>query len=353
MPTDAELADFYGGMERARLIPLWKVYKDHVPRAPSPRAVPHLWRFKEVLPLVRASGVLAPLTEGERRVLGFANPGLPYDGLAATTDTLWGALQYILPGEKAHTHRHAAAAIRFILEGEGASTTVEGERCAVGPGDFVLTPPWAWHDHENTGSAPVIWMDGLDIIMVRELRGSFFEGAGEAPPAEPKPEGGSAARWAGGALRPAWERPRGKCSPLLLYKWEKTGRALRRLAASGQVCPYDDVAMDFTHPGTGGPVYPTMSCRIQLLRAGQRPRAHRHTGSAVYLCFRGRGHSVIEGRRFGWERGDAFCVPSWAWHEHAAGDGEAILFSINDLPVMEALGLYREEGLKEGNQKVK
>ncbi|MBI2133005.1 MAG: cupin domain-containing protein [Candidatus Tectomicrobia bacterium] len=287
--------------------------------------MPHLWRFKEVLPLVRASGVLAPLTEGERRVLGFANPGLPYDGLAATTDTLWGALQYILPGEKARAHRHAAAAIRFILEGEGASTTVEGERCAVGPGDFVLTPPWAWHDHENTGSAPVIWMDGLDIIMVRELRGSFFEGAGEAPPAEPKPEGGSAARWAEGALRPAWERPRGKYSPLLLYKWEKTGRALRRLAASGQVCPYDDVAMG----------------------------AHRHTGSAVYLCFRGRGHSVIEGRRFGWERGDAFCVPSWAWHEHAAGEGEAILFSINDLPVMEALGLYREEGLKEGNQKVK
>ncbi|MBI3129301.1 MAG: cupin domain-containing protein [Candidatus Tectomicrobia bacterium] len=344
MPTGAELADFYGAMERQRLIPLWKVYKDHVPRTPSPRAQPHLWRFREVLPLVRASGALAPMTEGERRVLGFANPGLPYDGLTATTDTLWGAFQYILPGEKAHTHRHAAAAIRFILEGEGASTTVEGERCALGPGDFVLTPPWAWHDHENTGEKPVIWMDGLDIIMVRELRASFFEGAGEAPPPAPRPEGGSLARWAEGALRPAWERQSGPYSPLLLYKWERTERALRRLAASGEASPHDDVAMDFVHPGTGGPVYPTMGCRIQLLRPGRELSPHRHTGSAVYLCFKGSGHSVIDGQRFDWERGDAFCVPSWARHQHAAGEEETILFSINDQPMIEALGLYREEG---------
>jgi gentisate 1,2-dioxygenase len=59
--------------------------------------------------------------------------------------------------------------------------------------------------------------------------------------------------------------------------------------------------------------------------------------------FDGRGSSVIDGQRFDWERGDLFVVPTWAWHEHASAGGEAILFSVQDTPVVQALGLYREQ----------
>ena len=44
------------------------------------------------------------------------------------------------------------------------------------------------------------------------------------------------------------------------------------------------------------------------------------------------------------QRATAFVVPLWQWHAHEnLGDDEAILFSMNDRPVMEALQLYREE----------
>ena len=77
--------------------------------------------------------------------------------------------------------------------------------------------------------------------------------------------------------------------------------------------------------------------------------AHRHTGSFLYHVAKGSGHSTINGQRFDWSEHDIFCVPSWAWHEHAnASDREdACLFCLNDLPVMRALGLYREEAFGE------
>ena len=49
-------------------------------------------------------------------------------------------------------------------------------------------------------------------------------------------------------------------------------------------------------------------------------------------------------------------LPSWALHEHAnvSSRDAAVLFSIQDRPVLDALGLYREEALVEngGHQKV-
>jgi gentisate 1,2-dioxygenase len=148
----------------------------------------------------------------------------------------------------------------------------------------------------------------------------------------------------------------GAVSPLLNYKWDRTEEALRRLASvsAADASPFDDVAMEYINPHTGGPLMPTIACWIQLLRPGIRTMAHRHTGSAVYFVFEGRGSSVIDGQRFEWGKGDLFVVPTWAWHEHASADGEAILFSVQDTPIIRALGLYREEGYREhgGHQSV-
>jgi gentisate 1,2-dioxygenase len=331
-------------LRRHHLVALWSVNKALLPKAPRGRCVPHLWRWETMRQLVRQAGEVAPLSRAaERRVLGFINPGLP-DRFGAT-HTLWAGFQYLLPGEVAPAHRHSPAAIRFVIEGEGAFTTVDGDKCLMGRGDLVLTPPWTWHDHGNESPEPVLWLDGLDLPLVAELEGQFYEPfAAEAQPIG-KPVGDSEGRYGVGQLRPTSETRVGPFSPLLHYRWARTEEALRRLAsvvAEGE-SPFDDVAMEYVNPRTGGALMPTLACWIQLLRAGVRTRAHRHTGSAVYLVVAGHGRSVIDGQRFDWGPGDLFAVPTWAWHEHASRDGEAILFSVQDTPVLQALGLLREE----------
>jgi gentisate 1,2-dioxygenase len=340
--SSEDTQEFTRELERHHLVALWTVAADLLPREPRGRAIPYLWRWDALRPLVKRAGELAPLRRGaERRVLGLINPGLP--ARYGATHTLWAGLQYLLPGEAAPAHRHSQAAIRFVVHGERAFTTVDGDKCVMSRGDLVLTPPWSWHDHGHEGDEPMIWLDGLDLPMVAELEGTFFEPfPADAQPIE-RPVGDSERRHGIGELRPAWDRWAGPHSPLLNYKWARTEEGLRRLATTA-ASPFDDVAMEYINPRTGGPVLPTIACGIQLLRAGVRTQAHRHTGSAVYLVFEGHGHSVIDGQRFDWRSGDLFVVPTWAWHEHASADGtEAILFSVQDRPVMEAFGLYREQ----------
>ena len=326
---------FYAGTEAAGLRAAWMGRR----LERQPQVVPFAWRWAEAQPLVMQSGeIVTPDRDVERRVLRLANPGLDH----GTTHTISAALQLLLPGENAPAHRHTPTAIRWVLQGQGAYTTVEGDKCYMEPGDLVLTPSWTWHDHNNEGHEPMIWLDGLDTPLVHNLEATFYE---------PYPEdqqpiigvGESERKYASGALRPAWEEVGTPYSPLWHYKWERTQEALNRLAQV-DASPFDDVAMEFSDPATGGPVLKTMACWIQLLRPGIAAKAHRHTSSAVYQVFRGQGHSVINGQRFDWAAGDFLVVPSWAWHEHANdGDDPAILFSIQDLPVMKALALYREQ----------
>jgi len=337
-----ETKGYYRELKRRYLVALWNVQKNLLTKEPRSRAVPYLWRWDDLRPLVTRSGELAPIKRGaERRVLGLINPGLP-DRYGAT-HTMWAGFQYLMPGEVALAHRHSPAAIRFIVEGRGGFTTVDGDKCLMEPGDMILTPPWTWHDHGNETDEPMIWLDGLDLPMVAELEGGFYEPfAEDAQPLE-KPVGDSERRYALGQLRPTWQKPVGPSSPLLNYKWARTEEALRRLATL-PADPFDGVAMEYINPHTGGPIMPTLACGIQLLRRGVRTRAHRHTGSVMYLAFDGSGTSIIDGQRFDWRKGDLFVVPTWAWHEHACADGrEAFLFSVQDRPVIEALGLYREE----------
>ena len=151
--------------------------------------------------------------------------------------------------------------------------------------------------------------------------------------------------WGSPGLRPASEAWSKGYSPLLKYEWAPTYEALTRYAAATDGSPFDGVLMDYTNPVTGGPVMQTIGASMQMLRPGERTRAHRHTGSFMYQVAKGAGFSIIDGKRFAWKERDIFCVPSWAWHEHAnASDSDdACLFTFNDMPVMRALGLYREE----------
>ena len=309
---------------------------------PASAVEPHLWRWDTIARMARRVAAVVPLERGgDRRTLRLVNPGLPY----GATHTLWAALQTILPGEVATAHRHSVSAFRFIIEGQGASTTVEGERYPMETGDLLLTPAWLWHDHQHTGTAPMTWLDGLDIPLARALHAVFFQPytAADQQPVNAVPDA-SLRRFGGPGMRPVGTMPTGRASPLPVYRWARTLETLEALAGTAPD-PHDDVALEYLNPLTGGPALPTIGLGMQMLRPGVHTRAHRHTTSTVYHVVRGAGATIINGTRFDWGERDFFVVPPWAWHEHlnVSATDAAILFHMDDSPAMRALDFYREE----------
>jgi gentisate 1,2-dioxygenase len=321
--------------------PLWAVLRRTLTRQPPEREVPQLWRWRDVRPQLLRAGELVTTEEAERRVLMFLNPANP--ARIGATATLYAAMQLILPGESARAHRHSPAALRFIVEGEGAYTCVDGEKVSMSPGDLVLTPAMVWHDHGNDGSQPVMWLDGLDIPLLLSLQCMFFEEHdGEAQsvtaPARRSEQLYGRGLFPAGALA----APKQPHSPVWTYRWDAARAALDALAAGGNPDPFDGFLLRYANPATGGEVLPTLGCRLQLLPRGFQSQLHRHTASTVYHVAEGSGHSVTGGQRFDWQRGDTFAVPIWCPHRHTAGSDNAILFSFTDEPVVRALGQYRE-----------
>jgi gentisate 1,2-dioxygenase len=339
---EAALQSLFDALQPLSLSPLWTRYHAMLTPTPQGQARPYLWRYADLRPHLLRAGELISTREAERRVLMLMNPGLA--GQAAATSTLFAGMQLILPGEIARAHRHTPAALRVVVEGQGAYTAVDGERCLMEPGDLILTPSWSWHEHGNETAEPMVWLDGLDLPLLGTLDVIFAEYAATEQYGVTKPDDVSTRLYNQPGLRPASADHAAPFSPLLNYKWHRTATALAALPESAAT-PYDDLLLEYTNPYTGGPVLPTMGCMAQYLRPGVHTQAHRQASSSVYLVLAGSGWSVIAGQRFAWEQGDVFAVPAWACHEHAnASQTEvAALFAFTDKPVMQALGLYREE----------
>src|ERR1043166_9258294 len=194
--VSAERQAFYEKIKRENLAPLWEVLGDLVPQSPRTPCLPALWRYAVVRKHLLDSGSLITAKEAERRVLGLENPALP--GASSITHTLYAGLQLILPGETAPSHRHSQSALRFVVEGAGAYTAVDGERTTMHPGDFIITPSWTFHDHGNPGSDPVVWMDGLDIRIVELFAAQFHEVYPEEVQPVVRSEGAATARFGHG-----------------------------------------------------------------------------------------------------------------------------------------------------------
>lgn len=325
--------------------PLWEIYRKVLTARPRRREVPYLWSWEKIRPHLLRAGELITAAEAERRALMMLNPGNDA-GLGATA-TLYAAAQLILPGEIARAHRHSPSALRFIIEGEGAYTCVEGEKIAMLPGDLILTPSMLWHDHGNEGSEPVMWLDGLDIPLTDSLRYVFMEEMESTTQMIAKPLKYSE-KLHGHSLFPSNEGslPLSACSPVMCYRWKDAREALEYLHRSGASDPYAGYILRYANPASGGEAFPTMGCRLQLIPRGSSTKAHRHTNSAIYHVADGSGYSVLDGVRFDWHKGDTFAVPGWDWHEHAAPDQDAVLFSITDRPVLSQLGMLRSENFE-------
>ena len=332
----------YQQVERLSAAPLWRHYGSLFPAEPHNRAIPHLWRFADLRPLALHFCGSLSLEEAERRVLMLVNPELTDP--PATVNTLFAGIQIILPGETAQAHRHTANAFRFIIEGEGAATTVDGERVHMAPGDLLLTPGWHWHDHVHDAGEVMMWLDGLDYPLVNTLDAGFFELYGERLQPVTRPDGISTRQFLHGRLNPAWLTPTAGPSPIGRYPWAETQRALAGIADDAEGSAAEGILLEYTNPWTGGPVLPTMACRIAGLAPGFTGSPRRQTASTIYHVVSGEGSTEVEGERLDWSEKDVFCVPGWSTYRHQVPSSRgAVLFSYSDEPVLRALGLYREE----------
>ena len=344
-----ELEAYYDRLGAQDSYALWTVANSIEPWEPKPPSVPVLWPYEQMRPLVlQALDLVSPEKAG-RRVIALENPGRK--GLSACVGWLYTGLQVMRPGEFAGAHNHASAALRFIMEGAGAYTVVDGHKMSLAAGDFVITPNGTWHDHGvDAGGETTVWQDGLDMLLVNQLDANFYAVHPEHVQKSNYPINDTSMVYGGPGLLPmggeAWSKP---YSPLLKYEWATTYDALVRASKASDGSPYDGIMMQYVNPATGGPVMKTLGACIQLLRGAERTKAHRHTGSVVYNVAKGSGYSIINGKRFDWKKNDIFVVPSWAWHEHGntSERDDAVLFSFSDVPSMQALGLYREEALGE------
>lgn len=337
--SDPELAELYSDLSDEQLQPLWEL-KGLLTPTPTVRSVPFRWSAKQLRSLGERAGRLVGIDRGgDRRVLACANPGL--GGAPYAVSTLWAAVQYLGPHEVAPAHRHTPAALRFVLEGSGVWTLVDGDPLSMSAGDLVLTPSWTFHEHHNPGNDAMLWMDVLDLPMVAALEAVFFEeGPSEEvnrltdPISRSERSYGSA-----GLLPPPAHRTALAHSPLLAYRWADTDQALaRRLEATGA----DAATMTYIDPARGGDVMPTMRCEAHRVLAGQSSPRLRQTGSRVLTVFRGGGVVKVGDEQFDVAPGDIVGIPSWApWSLHAQGQLDA--FSTSDAPVLDALGLYREQ----------
>lgn len=338
--AEEELQEFYAQLQSQYVTPAW--ISGGVSVEPTSKAAPYVWHWRDLRPQAMRAAQLVGTEQAERRVLRLHNPGL--EG-ASASNTLVANIQIVMPGEIARAHRHSPSALRFIIEGQGGYTVVNGARIPMSPGDLVLTPNWTWHDHANDTDAPMIWLDGLDTPLIRMLEAGFYEQYGED--SQPVGEGAdpSVAKYGAGGLRPAWEpAPAARYSPLWHYPLSQARVALERLVVEGAGSPFDGVILEYTNPVTGGPVMSTIACYIQLLQPGEHTRAHRQVCCTNYHVIEGFGYSLVGDRHLDWEDKDVFTVPTWTFHEHVnTGDQPALLFSFSDAPVMKALDLYREE----------
>jgi gentisate 1,2-dioxygenase len=336
------------------LKPLWLVLGDAFTAEPRTDILPYIWRWSDVRPRILEAGRRISAEEAERRVLMYLNPGL--GGSPGATQTLFTGIQLIMPGEIAPTHRHVPSALRVVVEGNGAYTTVSGEKTLMRPGDFVTTPNWAWHDHGNESDEPMMWLDGLDMPFILAMNAMFYEELGNGYEIQPvvKELEDSQQRYNRG-FRPSHDRFGGNYSPILNYRYDDVRETLELMArtadASAEEEGEEGLMVDYVNPLSGGPTLPTIAAHAQLIRAGEHTRAVRDTASRIYHVLDGRGASIIGGQRMDWEKGDTFCAPTWAWREHSVDsrDSAAVLFSFDDAPIQRPFGLYRRQVLIEGD----
>jgi len=263
---------YYERIAKHDMTPLWKVMKNVVTKEPVTRCAPVVWHYDDIKRLVMESGALITAEEAERRVLILENPGMR--GESKATNTLFAGVQMILPGEVAPAHRHVSSAIRFVLDGDGAYTAVEGEKAYMSPGDFVITANWAPHDHGNTSKKPMLWLDVLDFPQVNFFETSFAEQFATATQPTSRADGDSLSFYASGVLPDGAPAALNR-SPVINYTYARTRPIIERMMKAGDVDKCHGARVRYANPINGGPC-----CRPWARTSPCSPRASRARNTA-------------------------------------------------------------------------
>jgi gentisate 1,2-dioxygenase len=321
--------EFHAAMAAANVMALWEREERKTAAEPA-----YVWRWPVMQPLLDGAVRATSMTNAERRVLLLSNPAFKGTERGGANISLSVNLQVLMPGERARPHRHTMNALRFVLEGEGATTIVEGKRCPMAPGDMILTPGWTWHEHVHEGRERCVWVDALDVPLHDYLRTAVFE-PGPAHDLVPIPPD---AGFAAPGLTPVPSAPT-SYSPLFRYPWESAVKALGSLPAA----PDGSRHLRYTNPLTGGPVMSTLDCDVLEIARGQATRERRSNGNEVCVVVEGEGESRIGDTVIAWGWKDFFSVPRGAWTSHKAASANARLFRINDREMLRRLDMLREE----------
>lgn len=327
----SETAEFRAALAAADMAAFWEQEErgDHRPRVEPAQ----LWRWEQVEPLVTAAVRATSIENADRRVLSLrkAASNVHAPGL---TNNLVAALQILMPGEHAPAHRHTMGALRFVMEGDGADTVVDGKSCPMEPGDMILTPGWTWHEHVHRGSKRMVWFDGLDVPLHVHLGTVRFEPgpAHDVPPQLPD------AAFAAAGLVPQGAVPQRSYSPLYRYPWASAKAAL----AEAPRAKDGSRTLRYTNPMTGGAAMDLIDCFLLGLEPAQPTVSCRSTASAVCVVAEGSGTSTIGERTFAWGKNSIFTLPQGNWTSHRA-DEAATLFLMTDRDLLQRLGLLRDE----------
>lgn len=324
------MGDFHAEMAIANVYALWEreSRRNHAPETA------HIWRWQTMSALIDRAVAATDMLNAERRVLVLRNPYLTETGRDGAAINLSVNLQALMPGEKARPHRHTMNAIRFVLEGAGASTIVEGKDCPMHPGDMILTPAWTWHEHKHEGSERAVWVDALDVPFHTYLETGVFE---PGPVHDLKALPPDIAFGAAGLMpdMPWGPQP---YSPMFRYSWDMAVEILASLPARKD----GSRRLHYTNPRTGGAVMATLDCYLLGLTKGIETAASRSNSNCVCVVMEGEGQSRIGETTINWGPKDIFSLPHNQWISHKASS-QARLFQITDRELLRRLDILREE----------
>ena len=331
-------AGLIGALSAVHSQPLWDRYHRLTRREPSAADKPWQWAWTDMEPLVERAAREVAMQDAERRVLLLAHPAFPES--AATTSTLSSGLQTLLPGEVAHAHRHTLQAIRFVIDGGGALTSVNDQRCPMFEGDLILTPAWTWHEHSHPGTGRVVWFDGLDLPLCRFLDTVFLEMAGEGrDTVDPLPTRAAPTRKGAVALSPDAFDMHSTNPSRFRYARERAWRTLREASPA----PDGTRLLRYVNGDSQGAVLPTLDCYLMACTRNQPTRRFRSTSNAVCVVAQGQGSSQIGGTTIHWKPRDVFTLPHWNWTSHTAASDDAVIFMMTDRELLASIGYLRDE----------
>jgi gentisate 1,2-dioxygenase len=334
-------ADYVKALTRQNLVPLWPSLVALLPPdKPRPQTRATYWSYEVLRPLLIKAGELTPLEKAERRVLVLANPGYGLTKLQATPAIYLG-MQLLLPGERAPSHRHTPNAVRMIVEGEGAYTTVEGDKCPMSRGDLILTPMGLWHEHGHDGVNPVVWLDVLDLPLVHYLEASYHI-SGQSQTI--RRIGGRSGHPRRGLLpTPFFEREVTDC-PMLRYTWSDTRASLQALALERP--DLDAIQIAYINPSTGLDVQNILGYYALMLRAGQQLSLPARSPACIYHVIEGGIEFTAAEQSFSLAEGDTCCGPGYAevTLRNRSTNSPAFAFMADEAPLHRKLGLFENRG---------